>query len=58
MLLTYHPGLYSVIPIVQLCLSLDMSTGPYKGPKAVVITTTVDQANQAHKREQTLCKGQ
>jgi len=38
-----------VIPIVQLCLSLDMSTGPYKGPKAVVITTTVDQANQAHK---------
>jgi translation initiation factor 4A len=55
-----HRDLYSVIPIVQLCLSLDMSTGPYKGPKAVVITTTVDQANQAYKRTRSFsrsCRG-
>lgn len=39
-----------VIPVVQLVLSLGVQPqGSYKGPCAVIITTTVDQATQAHK---------
>ncbi|KAJ9096455.1 hypothetical protein QFC21_005277 [Naganishia friedmannii] len=48
-----------VIPVVQLCLALasmqqqqgqqQQSQHGYKGPCAIIVTTTVDQATQAHK---------
>ena len=40
----------SVIPALQLCLGLPPSNGAYRGPSVLIITTTVDQANQCHKR--------
>ncbi|KAJ9106752.1 hypothetical protein QFC19_003064 [Naganishia cerealis] len=48
-----------VIPVVQLCLALatmqqqqqgqQQTQHVYKGPCAIIVTTTVDQATQAHK---------
>lgn len=48
-----------VIPVVQLCLALatmqqqqqgqQQSQQMYRGPCAIIVTTTVDQATQAHK---------
>lgn len=39
-----------VIPAVQLVLALGVQhQQPYQGPCAVIVTTTVDQATQAHK---------
>lgn len=39
----------SVIPALQLCLTLPPPQGPYRGPSVIIITTTVDQATQCHK---------
>lgn len=38
-----------VIPALQLVLSIPPPVNGHKGPLAIIITTTVDQANQCHK---------
>jgi translation initiation factor 4A len=45
-----------VIPALQLCLTLP-SPGQYKGPAVIIVTTTVDQATQCHKRMSQLDAG-
>ena len=42
---------FSIIPALQLCLSLPQQSGPYRGPSVIIVTTTVDQATQCHKRK-------
>lgn len=40
----------SVVPALQLCLNHPPSGSQYRGPTVIICTTTVDQANQCHKR--------
>ncbi|KAI9637981.1 uncharacterized protein MKK02DRAFT_22278 [Dioszegia hungarica] len=38
-----------VVPALQLCLTHPSTSPQYRGPTVVIVTTTVDQANQCHK---------